>query len=208
MIGARGERLSMRDVMTRFHLCGIDAGFNSKTQFFVTAPDPNVDLSQTRVFTQAHEIHAESLAIVDDNSQWFNVHPYDYRRDYNENAPTEWELTGEARDAQLIADYGGEQRTAERVQLHMVRSLAVAEDIMSWRLRLMGEPPRLVTFDVSLDALDIEPGEIVRVTHLDGIGAQGWQQHPVRVTRHEYDVERLKVRLEAYDANRVLAARR
>jgi hypothetical protein len=204
MLGGRAERISMRDTMTRFHLCGIDAGFNRRTQFFVTAVDRDpARVAQAIEFTQARHIHADALAITDDASQWFNVHPYDYRRDYRQAAPAEWTLSGEARADPLIADYGGEERVAQRVQLHMIRDARIAASIMATRLLLTAEPPRQAVFSVSLEGLDVEPGDIVLVTHLDGIGAQGWVKNPVRVFRHDYDPEAFRVRIEAYDANRI-----
>jgi hypothetical protein len=206
LLGAGAERISMRDTMTRFHLCGMDAGFNRKMQFFVTTinPDPGL-LAKSVALTQLREIHADSVTIADDVSQWFNVHPYDYARDYQTAAADPWTGSGEARDDALISAYGGETRTAPRVQLHMIRDPTVASSIMGIRLLLTAEPPRLVTCAAGLEALDIEPGDLITITHLEGPGA-GWTNNPLRVARHDFNPETLTVRLEAYDANRIVGA--
>ena len=56
---------------------------------------------------------------------------------------------------------------------------------------------------IGLAGANLELGDIITVTHFEGITGTGWIDWPMRITRHELDPDRLAVDLEAYDMQRL-----
>ncbi len=56
-----------------------------------------------------------------------------------------------------------------------------------------------------MGALTVDLGDMVRLTHPDGLGASGWADRPVFIVRHEFDPGAFTIRLEALAVAGLLA---
>ncbi len=201
ILGADGERISLRDAIARFNVsCDVNSGFNRKTQFFVVMESSDVSLLETGVqVTQVREIFEGTFNVNEVDSDFFNVIPYTYGYNYREK---KWTTETELPDQESINNYQEEKRD-QTVSLYMIRSATVAADIISRRLVRSSETPRVVVWTMGLAGLSIELGDVVLVTHTDGIGSGGWTNHPVRVIRHEVSPDQFTVAIEADDVERI-----
>lgn len=198
LIGA-SDVLALREMITRWNRsCDVDCGFNRRTQFSVwMESDDAALLAGARHYTQERDIFADSFTIEDLDTELFNAQPYAFGFKPVDGS---WAAVDNTTDLTSIADLE-ETRTAERLDLYMVpkQCVAVAHDIAAHALMRTAYPPREATWTTGLGGLSDELGNIVRVTHSDGIGAGGWVRHPVRVHVHEVDVEQFAVTLKARD---------
>jgi hypothetical protein len=83
--------------------------------------------------------------------------------------------------------------------LPFVRNAPIAFDIARRFLTRAKDVPRRVTWDQGMSGLNFELGDIVLVTHLDGIGLNGYEATPIRVTRQDYNPQNYTVSIEGYD---------
>jgi hypothetical protein len=193
--------IKLVDIVARWNRsCDVDCGFNRKTQFAVWMEDDDEALlAAARHYTQERDIFAGSFDIEDVESELFNEIPYCYA---HRPADDSWGTDTRVSDTVSIAELG-ETRTADRLELHFVRSAAVAQDIVNRVLARRAYPPREVKFRVGLSGLNSELGDIVLVTHADGIGEAGWAEHPVRVRAHEVNPEDFTVTITARDVGHI-----
>lgn len=207
MLGGRNDFLSLRNAIAEFNVNGdCYSGFNRKTQFAIKAISESLELLENaREFTQATDIFDGSFSTPDFVSEMFNVVPYAFARDYRTNAAAEFLENPDPKRSEDSIDNYEVERTAQKVQLKMIRDAEVAADIASRRLYRTEDPPRLVIFETGLRGLNVELGDVIAVTHEDGIGEDGWTRRPVFVIRHEFDPETFKVRIEGYDVAFVFA---
>lgn len=102
-----------------------------------------------------------------------------------------------------IEDLDAQARIAEvrpyQLDLWAVRSVAHATDIARRRLERRKFALRTVRWESDMGALTIDLGDLVRVSHPEGVGALGWTDRPCVIMRHEFDPARFVVRLEALD---------
>jgi hypothetical protein len=156
--------------------------------------------------TDTLDIIEGSFEIDDRLDDHHNVIPYLYQRDWAGRTSIGYFVEAEYSDSQSITNYGEEKRS-EDILLDCIRDEAAAEDIAQRRLRRTKNPPRYVRFKLGLQGLNFELGDIVMITHFDGVGSTdaGWVNNPVRITRHEMDAEGYTVELEAYDMSQLFA---
>lgn len=202
ILGANGELQTTRTWIQRFNV-SLDcyAGFSRKSQFFVRMLDPDLAvLAAARQYTQVLDIFAGSFKVVDQVGNLENVIVYSYWRNYAENR---WlKDTLETPDTDSITN-SQQTKRSQTLDLWLHRSQTSADDVVNRRLLRTKEPPRLVTFQTGLQALNTELGDIVKVTHLEGVGTGGWTDRAIFITRHELDPDRLAITLEGYDVDRL-----
>jgi hypothetical protein len=200
MIGAGSEYITVRDMLARWNQsCDVDGGFNRRLQYSVWMEDDDPGLLTTAPeYSQERDIIAGSFDIEDVDTELFNDRPYTYGY---RPADGSWAVQDHLPDAVSIAALR-ETRTADVVNLYMVRLAAVAEDIVA-RLLARSAPqhkvPRNVVWKVALAGLNSELASVGLVTHADGIGPDGWTKHPVRIRSHELDPEDFSVTLRGRD---------
>jgi hypothetical protein len=199
VIGANGTLTSIRDFLAQMNLSAdVDCYFNRNTQFAISMETENIaSLNAAVTLDDTHDIFTGSFDVQDRLNEHFNVVPYVFQRDWSARADT-WRDRGEYSDATSITKYRETKRSQE-IQLWAIRDTTVAADIAQRRLRRTKNPPRYVSFTVGLQGANLELGDIVKVTHHEGIGAAGWTNNLVRLTRHELDPESFTVMLEGYD---------
>jgi hypothetical protein len=202
MLGSGNERLTIRDTVARLNISAdADCGFNRKMQFFVSMQADTISAGATAL-TDERDIIGGSFDIEDRLDDLFNAQPFTYARDYAGISGKDWLQTAEVQDDVSITGIG-EKLVAKTAELHCVRDGTVAQDVAQRRLIRTKEPPRYVRMRVGLGGANLELGDIITVTHYEGISGSGWTDWPMRITRHELDPDQLFVDLEAYDMQRL-----
>jgi hypothetical protein len=205
VVGDGSAPLAIRDLITRWNQsCDVDSGFSRKTQFFVSMenddPGQLVGSPGPAEYTQERDIFAGSFQIEDQDTELFTVRPYAYQL---RDADGVWAVEGEARDDAAIAAMLNEERVAQRLELHFVREATVAADIVARALARSATMPRRVTWRTGLGGLSTELGDVILVTHADGIGLNGWTQYPLRVREHEINPDTFEVEIVATDQRHI-----
>jgi hypothetical protein len=199
VMGNKGERLTLRDWIARLNTSGdCECAFNDDSQFFISMFDPNADTSATilRAYTPTDHIVKDSLDIVDKPEWLENVMHYSYLRDW---AADIWEAEDyQHRDAESITNWQ-EERSAPELELWCIRNAEVASEIISRRMIRRKDITRLLTFSTTFAGLSTELGDLILVSHYEGIGASGWESRVFRVIRHETDPQKYMVHLECVD---------
>lgn len=170
-------------------------GFSRKSQFVVKM----LDASYTAVlaapsFTADLGILRDTFAIKDDALAIQNqiVTQYDYHW-----AAGSWRrgLTREDTAAQAAI---GETRPYT-LNLYATRNAIQAADIAARRLERRKFPYRVVSFEADMGGLTVDIGDLVRLSHPDGLGASGWTDRAAWVLRHEFVPNRFTVQLDCLD---------
>ena len=189
---------SVRDWVARLNLSAdCYCGFSRKSQFVVKllhATQALVDAAPS--YTDTLGILRDTFRIEDDVLMIENQIRAQY--DYNW-ADGFWRrgVTLEDVDAQTAV---GETRPYE-LPLYATRNPTQAWDITNRRLTRRKFPYRLVSFESDMGALTIDLGDLVRISHLDGLGATGWTDRAGWVVRHEFDPSRFVVALDVLDVD-------
>ena len=204
VFGANGESITLRDAVARLNLSAdCQAGFNRNSQFFVTAFDHRASVATgARAYTQLNDIVKDTFQLEPKTDEVENVVVVSYAKKYTD-AANDWGVDRqEVRDEDAIADLQ-EERRSPLVELHGIRSAAVAQDIAQRRLALYKEPPQWVYVTTNLKGLGSELGDTITVTHLGGTSASGWTDRTLRVMRHVTAPSKYLVRLECLDVARL-----
>lgn len=204
VMGANDTQDTVRTWIQRFNL-SLDAfaGFNRRSQFFVRLIDTSASvLAAARKFTQIHDIVASSFKVIDKPADLENAVAYLFGRNY---ATGGWKYdVRTVEDAESIANVL-QTKKSQTIELWMTPSSAQALDVASRRLLRTKETPRTVVFTSGLQAINVELGDVILVTHLEGIGGAGWTDRPIFVTRHELDPDGLTITIEGIDVYRIFA---
>lgn len=202
VLGANGTQESIRTWIQRLNL-SLDAfsGFSRRCQFFVRLIDTSIDVLAAAVpFRQVTDIFGQSFKVTDRVADLENVIVYSWGRNYVEGT---WRHDAdEVSDAIAIAN-AQQTKRSQTVELWLAPNATQALDVASRRLTRTKEPPRVVEFTTGLQALNTELGDVIKVTHLEGIGLAGWTDRPIFVTRHELDPDKLTITLEGFDVDRL-----
>lgn len=204
VMGANETQDTVRDWIQRFNL-SLDAfaGFNRASQFFVTLIDTRSEiLPDAQRFTQATDIFQGTFKVIDRPGDLENTVAYNFGRNY---ATGGWKYDTRSVSDQDSITNSLQEKKSQTIDLWLPPTSAQALDVASRRLLRTKETPRMVQFTTGLQALNTELGDIIRVTHLEGIGGAGWVDRAVFLTRHELDPDRLTITLEGIDVDRLFA---
>lgn len=211
VIGFNGELVSALDVLSWFNQSfDVDSGFNRKGQYMVSA-EPSNHVTGTSAISDVLNINNGGLEITDlVNTDFFNIFPYKYSRDYTGRVQAGWSGITEIRDETSITLYD-QERESPSLDFQLVRDLTAAgtntiNDVIARRKRRFRHPRRKVRIVLPFSGLSYEIGDVVPVTTVEGIGADGWTNNNIRLTRHEVDPTGAKVTIEGYDMEQVLAS--
>lgn len=208
IIGANGEFLSAIEVLARFAVSyDFDWIWNRKGQLGISI-EPIVPVVGVTAIDDVISIVDRSFRIEDQvSSDFFNIHPFVHTRDYADQTDTGWWVKDEVRDTASITNYD-QEREAPEWQLHFGRNetsagAATIADVMQRKRARFRHPRRRATLRVPLSGLVRTLGEAVPITHVEGIGAAGWEDHQVRIVRDELDPNDNTVVLDCYDLETV-----
>lgn len=210
IIGARGEWVSAADALAWFHVSAdVDQAFNRKGQDTISA-EPLAVPDAAPAVNDVVNIKDHTFSIIDQvQSAFFNILPYVHTRDYTGRSRTGWYGLGEERSQTSIDNYD-QERESPRFELHFLRSstaqgAATIAAVMQRKRARYQDPRRAGKLTMPFEGLNYEPGIVVAISAVEGIGANGWEGRHVRITRHEaYPTEGYIV-LDFYDLELVLA---
>lgn len=208
IIGGNGEDVSAEDALARFCVSGdFEMFFNRRGQLCLTS-EPIVSPAEPVAFDDVVNILANTFTSTEHvTSEFFNVLPYVDSRDYSGRANSGWFSRNEGvvdiHDDTSISQYEQEIQ-AGTYELHFcwrfsAQGLATILSVMGHKLRRTTNPKRQVTFVTSLSGTTIQPGQAFQVSHVEGIGASGWNQHWVRASRHGLSITKGQVMIDCYD---------
>jgi len=208
VFGAEGEFVALRDSIARLNQsCDCDSGMNRNSQFFVSGiDDTTAVLDAAREYTQLHDIVKETFDVEAQSERIENTIVYSYKRRYAKvTGKPDWDANAlEVSDDDAIEALG-EERKSRNLLLWGVRSGTVATDISNRRLLYYKDPPNQVEVLTNLRGLSTELGDVIKVTHVEGLSSSGWTNRPLRVVRHVTDPQKYTVKLVAVDVERLYA---
>lgn len=205
MFGGAEGRISLAEALKRFNISAdVQSGFNSKSQYFVSMYDDTYSsVIAERTYLQTRDILESSFSIKDSVAEWENKIVYSHTPLYMDE---EWKtIEAFVQDDVSIAAYE-ETKASDVLEYWFIRSSAQAEEVARRRLTRNKVPPRIAEFTTTLIGLNTDIGDYIGVTHIDGIGPNGWENQPIYVTRHVFDTDKFTVTLEGYDVSRIVAS--
>jgi len=212
MLGVNNQSITGTNALGSFHVSGDwEAFFNRRGQLALTR-EPDEAPATALTLTDVVHVSADSFRITDQYDRFANILPYTHTRDYAglHQANGGW-LSGDLilADATSAAGYEQERRSSPWALEWLRAPLAAAEitEVMTRKLARTTNPLREARLSLSYEGLSLEVGDVFRFTHAEGIGAEGWVNRWVRVTRHEVQPSEGIVTLEVYDLELVWAAR-
>lgn len=223
VLGFDFKQITLRAAIAQFCQSGdFDLGVNRFGQIFATMLDRTSTASSATVFTDEHDILKDSFRIDPKADEVENKIRYVYKRNYipalqDLNPDSGTRLPREPFDAgwlsglQSVSDATsisniGETRESQLIELEMVREALTADDVAAQRLALRRNPRAEAVFDLTIPrGAPIELGDVVKVTHFQGLGASGWTARRLQVRRIEVDLDRLTVTLTCRDVHDLLA---
>jgi hypothetical protein len=213
----KGERISVREAIARLNLSfDVDCGFNRRMQFFIVMEKENLTAANSgEVLTDVRHIIADSFDIEDAFDEHFNKYLYRHTKDFFGRDARGWRFESTQQDDESIANYdpiNGQSKDSPETELFCVRGknrtsdsdwytpgTNTAEDVIRHRLRRSKYVPRYATFKTGMFGMNYELGDVVLVTHFDGVGANGWVMQPLRIVNLNVDPEEMTVEIRGYD---------
>jgi hypothetical protein len=207
IIGWDGAVVSALDALALFHVNGdFDAGTNRLGQSYVSvepvsAPAAAAVVKLTDVL---HIVDRSFAARTDQFRNFWNIIPFAYAKDYTGTTDRGWYLRGESRDAASITNYA-QERTSSELQFPFLRANTTQQadttlDVILRKRARYRHPRRTVTLSAPyLASYQVELGTVLRLDHLEGIGADGWEGHDVRVVGITTDLQQWVRVFECYD---------
>lgn len=201
------EPESALDVLASLHLNGdFDGGINRLGQSYVSVePIAAPSAINVTILTDIYEIQDHAFAgRIEVAQNFWNVIPFVHTQDYVGRTNTGWAMGGTSRDATSIDNYDQEQVSPELplrwLRYNTAQGIDTILDVILRRRTRYRHPLRFVEFAVPyLSGAILELGSVVRLDHVEGLGASGWVGHDVRVVAIETDLDTLTRRITAYD---------
>ncbi|KKN15315.1 hypothetical protein LCGC14_0987140, partial [marine sediment metagenome] len=183
-------------------------------QLFVSILTEFANLSATRIYSdgsggQGGDMQAESFEVLDVQDRQFNRVVYRYQVRFAETRNRKsGEFERQSDQEEVIEDQTSIDKFEAIIEspplvLRWIRDSAIGNDIARRYLSRTANPPRRVIWTANLSGMSTELGDIVRLTHPDGVGESGWTKNPVRVMRHSIDMSTYEVEFEGWDVFRL-----
>ncbi len=206
-VGVGGEYERALDILAALHVCGdFDSGFNRLGQVA-----PSVEPSEAPATEDVFELNdirhiADGTfeASADPTKDFANVIPFTHTKDYTGITKSGWFFRGETRDQDSIDNHGSEQNANEASYRFLRANTATGQAtivsvVRRKRLRFR-QPLRPVSLEVPyLVAANAGLGSVLRVAHLEGLTATGWEGHDLRVRACSVGLSGLTRRFECVD---------
>lgn len=221
--GGGGGPVQLRDLLSRFNQSAdVNCAFNRRAQFFVSMLDDTAAAAATATnFSDLEDIFATSFDIQDDLAHQYNSVPFLHTQDFFGREQGGWRsVQGGVLSVENSVSIDGNDATlvAPAIEMPMVRGqnkstdsddyaqgTLTALDVARRFLTRHKDPPRYVTFKVGLPGVNVELGDIITVTHFEGVSTvDGWIDRPVRIVAHEIDPNDYSVLLKCYDLQELL----
>lgn len=220
-IGYNFEEVRFEDVLARFCVSG-DFGtpFNRFGQLSaIREPDAVPEVPASHVINDVvHIIDRSATVEALIHSDFFNVWQWRYAQDYSGRSSGGSIMVG-GLHLQLPASgdwkTGTDQDTAsqsnndaivlDKIDFYFLEDPALAQAVIDRRKRRFKNPRVQVKLAISLQSTSIEVGDVFLCTNIEGPGAAGFVNQPLRCDMHDLDCNRNVGEVRAYDIGRVLA---
>jgi hypothetical protein len=153
-------------------------GVNHQGQLLLTTLDHTRSTSGLTTFTAQDHMVSASFEIDPQVDEVFNVYTYEYGPE-----PATGRVSGLAqtiRHAASITNHG--EREAQALTYKGTRHKPTADDVANRSLLESFDPPTDVAFALDLRGVSLALGQLVKVTHYQGIGALGWTDRNLLIT--------------------------
>jgi hypothetical protein len=210
LIGANNEAISARGLIARMNVSGgCAAGFNRHTQFFVDLPNTNLETTTLQpALTWERDIFAKTFSVDTRTRERYGTIAYRHTQDYLGRAPDGWRAGGpEARTEPVSPD----------VQLYMIRGKnrdtdpdeytrgsETAAAVLALKEARYGAVQHIATLQTGPAGFNYELGDVLNISHFEGVGPGGWVDVPCRIERIEIDPTTYTTTLEVYDLRPLL----
>ncbi len=222
LLFVHNDQTSARDLVARFNLSfGVQSGWNNNIQFFVSLV--NTDLGSTTLadpLGYERDIFAGSFTITGVTRDLYTAITYRHTQEYLGRAPDGWRsvVSGvtEVENTGATSDYGG-KTTYQTLFLYMVRGKNRAIDaddyargtdtaaaVLALTLARVSAIQHLPVLGTGPAGFSYELGDVVPVTHYEGLSTAGWIARPIRIERVEIDPSQFISGLEGYDLDPLL----
>jgi hypothetical protein len=225
MLGHSFKQITLREAIKQFCRSGdFDIGINRHGQIMLTMLDRTSTASSAVTFTDQSDILKGSFSIDPCLDAVENRVNYVYARNYlktlqqllteeGTRPPREpydgtWKSGLQTLNDTTEQTALGETRASQTLELEMVRDQDTADDVAAQRLALRksSKGRAEATFDCTLSkGYNIELGDVIAVTHFQGISTTGWSARRCQVRRHVVDLDKLTVKLTVRDVDNLLA---
>lgn len=222
IIGADNEALSARDLIARFNLSfGVECGFNRKTQFFVSMINTNLGTTTLQpTLGYVRDIFSGTFAIVPVTRELYTALEYRHTQDFFKRVTEGWRsvLSGVTKVENTSATTAyGSKTTYQQLTLWMVRGNNRSSDpteytrgtdtaaaVLALKLARLSAIQHLPALKTGPAGFNYELGDVVPITHYEGLSNAGWTDRPVRIERTETDPSEFVEEIECYDLDPVL----
>lgn len=228
MLGHSYRQVTLRSVLEQFVISGDFEPFITKFgQVGVTMLDRTSAFSSATALTAEADILEESFEIDPKADAVENYIRYVYRRNYltplHQPTPEEGARLPQSpfkadwlSDLQTVSDstsilaLGGSpkgHRESQVLEMEFVRDQATADNLAAQRLakRKNVNGRAEASFDLMLQKADgLELGDVVKVTHPQGLGASGWSSQRCQVRAIEEDWNTMTARVTVLDVHDLL----
>jgi hypothetical protein len=219
LLGRDGSQQTLRHVLGE--LCAgvlMEQGLNRHGQLMVDVED--VDAVATVSLSDLFDIADGEFSVWIDQAAHRNRIEYVYGRRYvAPSAPPAAPAEGEPLPAQPLKPYHewtsglrvmtndpaiaafGRQRT-QVMENYVVRNADVAENVAARMLQRLAGPspafdgPRMFSLTTSWQGLQVELGTVIAITHVEGMGATGYEGTRGRVTKISVDGQAARITIE------------
>lgn len=226
ILGADYEQQNWRDVVADFcRNFDFDIGVNRHGQIMLTMLDLTDTYSSATTFTDQNHVLRDSLEIDPQTDVIENEVQYVYKRNYVEalhavntaegSRPNRDPYDGKwfsglqrVSDEDVITDMGGRPlglRQSKVQEYNLVRDQDTADDVAARRLARRRYVRSLATFTVTLsDGDGVELGDVIKLTHFQGVTSTGWSSRRLQVRRIEDDLDAFTRTISALDVDDLL----
>jgi hypothetical protein len=206
VIGAAGERATLREWTARFNRSlDADLGFNAAWQLTLSMVDVSSTARAAAVaYDDVLDVEAGTFEVEPLVDEFATDQPYAYERDFRENRWLQDNLS--LIDHAALVAVNSVSAPAAKRELWLVRSSSVAANVCAHVLSRKRNVPTRVRFTVPMRGAAQQPGDLVHLTHFEGVGATGYADRLLRIRRQRLMPLRRRVAVECDDAEWYLSA--
>ncbi len=222
ILGAHNDQVSGRDLIARLNLSfGVQNGFDNTIAFTVKLVNTDLgSLALAYPLGYERDIFAGSFTITGVTRDLYTAITYRHTQEYLGRAPDGWRsvVSGvtEVENTGATSDYGG-KTTYQTLFLYMVRGknrsidaddyargTETATAVLALTLARVSAIQHLPVLGTGPAGFSYELGDVVPVTHYEGLSTAGWIARPIRIERVEIDPSQFISGLEGYDLDPML----
>jgi hypothetical protein len=174
-----GDQKPAREWSKEFQAGGdMRLGVNHQGQLLVTTLDHTQSTSGLTTFTDEDHMVEQSFQIDPQISEIFNIYSYEYGVE-----PATGRNAGQAQTIRhLVSITNHGERVAQASVNRATRQKPTADDVANRALMQSYDAPTDVSFDLDLRGTALKLGQIIKVTHYQGVGPLGWTDRNLVVT--------------------------